>query len=71
MMLKAVFLDLAGVLYEGRRAIPRAWEAVARLQASSLTLRFVTKLPQPGHRFPVFDERRAVARHRGQSLSRS
>ena len=42
MVLKAVFLDLAGVLYEGRRAIPGAREAVARLQASSLTLRFVT-----------------------------
>ncbi|AJD48008.1 HAD family hydrolase [Isoalcanivorax pacificus W11-5] len=42
MGLKAVFLDLAGVLYEGRRAIPGAQDAVARLQASPLTLRFVT-----------------------------
>ncbi len=40
--MKAVFLDLSGVLYIGHEAIPGAVQAVARLQRSGLTLRFVT-----------------------------
>lgn len=41
-MLKAVFLDISGVLTEDGVALPGAVEAVARLQAEGLTLRFVT-----------------------------
>ena len=41
-MIKAVLLDISGVLYEGSELIPGAVEAVARLRKSGLTLRFVT-----------------------------
>ncbi|HET9679909.1 MAG TPA: TIGR01458 family HAD-type hydrolase [Gammaproteobacteria bacterium] len=41
-MLKGLFIDLSGVLYEGDRAMPGAVEAVQRLQQSDMTLRFVT-----------------------------
>lgn len=41
-MLKAVLLDISGVLHEDGRALPGAVEAVARLQARDLALRFVT-----------------------------
>ncbi|MDR5866693.1 TIGR01458 family HAD-type hydrolase [Halomonas koreensis] len=41
-MLKAVLLDIGGVLHEDGRALPGAVEAVARLQAAGLALRFVT-----------------------------
>lgn len=40
--MKAVFLDLSGVLYEGTRPLPGALQAVERLQRSPLTLRFLT-----------------------------
>jgi HAD superfamily hydrolase (TIGR01458 family) len=40
--MKAVFIDLSGVLYIGREAIPGAREAVSRLQSSGLAIRFVT-----------------------------
>src|SRR5690606_23194198 len=41
-MLNGIFLDLSGVLYEGSTPIPGSLEAVARLQAAPLTLRFLT-----------------------------
>ena len=41
-MLQAVLLDISGVLHEDGVALPGAVEAVARLQASRLALRFVT-----------------------------
>ncbi len=41
-MVKGVLLDLAGVLYDGERAIPGAREAVRRLRSAGLPLRFVT-----------------------------
>ena len=40
--LHAVLLDLGGVFYEGTRLIPGAAEALTRLRASGLPLRFVT-----------------------------
>lgn len=40
--MQGVFLDLSGVLYEGTRSLPGALQAVTRLQASPLTLRFLT-----------------------------
>ena len=40
--MKALFIDLSGVLYIGREAVPGAQDAIARLQASGLILRFVT-----------------------------
>lgn len=40
--LRAVLLDLGGVFYEGARLMPGAPEALARLRASGLPLRFVT-----------------------------
>ncbi|MEJ2533231.1 MAG: TIGR01458 family HAD-type hydrolase [Halioglobus sp.] len=45
-MIKAVLLDLSGVLYDGTELIPGAREAVARLQASGLKVRFVTNTSQ-------------------------
>jgi HAD superfamily hydrolase (TIGR01458 family) len=41
-MLRALFFDLSGVLYNGETAIPGAVEAIARAQASDLSIRFVT-----------------------------
>jgi len=41
-MLKAVLLDISGVLTEDGEALPGAMEAVARLQESDLALRFLT-----------------------------
>lgn len=41
-MINGIFLDLSGVLYEGSNALAGAVNAVARLQDSPLTLRFLT-----------------------------
>jgi HAD superfamily hydrolase (TIGR01458 family) len=41
-MLRGVLLDLAGVLYEGDKALPGAADAGARLRDAGLPLRFVT-----------------------------
>lgn len=41
-MLRGLFLDLSGVLYEGSEPLPGAVDAVQQLQQSSLQLRFVT-----------------------------
>lgn len=41
-MIRGVLLDLAGVVYEGDHLLPGAIDAVARLHASALPLRFVT-----------------------------
>ncbi len=41
-MIRGVLLDLAGVVYEGDHLLPGAIDAVARLHASGLPLRFVT-----------------------------
>ena len=41
-MIRGVLLDLAGVVYEGDHALPGAVDAVARLRAGGLPLRFVT-----------------------------
>ena len=39
---RAVLIDLAGVLYVGDQAIPGAVDALARLRAAGLPLRFLT-----------------------------
>ncbi|WP_164923986.1 TIGR01458 family HAD-type hydrolase [Sinorhizobium fredii] len=41
-MTSAVLLDLAGVIYDGEKAVPGAAEAVARLRAAGLPIRFVS-----------------------------
>ncbi|HEY7866013.1 MAG TPA: TIGR01458 family HAD-type hydrolase [Psychromonas sp.] len=41
-MLKALFIDLSGVLYEGNKVIPGAVAAIEKARASQLQLRFVT-----------------------------
>jgi HAD superfamily hydrolase (TIGR01458 family) len=41
-MFRGVLLDLAGVLYEGDKALPGAADAVARLRDAGLPLRFIT-----------------------------
>ncbi|ODS03035.1 hydrolase, partial [Methyloceanibacter marginalis] len=41
-MIRGVLLDLAGVVYEGDHVLPGAIEAIARLHAMGLPLRFVT-----------------------------
>lgn len=40
--IRAVLLDLDGVLYQGGKALPGAADTVARLRTRGLTLRFVT-----------------------------
>ena len=42
MKLRTVLLDLGGVFYQGDHLIPGALDALARLRASGLALRFVT-----------------------------
>jgi HAD superfamily hydrolase (TIGR01458 family) len=41
-MINAALLDLAGVVYEGREAVPGAAAAITRLRDAGLHLRFVT-----------------------------
>ena len=41
-MTKGVLLDLAGVLYDGDRAIPGSVDAVARLRSAGCPIRFLT-----------------------------
>lgn len=41
-MIKALLIDLSGVLYVGNDVVPGAVEAIARVQKSDLALRFVT-----------------------------
>ena len=41
-MIKAVLLDLSGVIYVGDRVLPGALEAIARLRAAGLPIRFLT-----------------------------
>jgi ribonucleotide monophosphatase NagD (HAD superfamily) len=41
-MLKALFIDLSGVLYEGKKVISGAVAAIEKARASQLKLRFVT-----------------------------
>ncbi len=41
-MISAVLLDLAGVIYDGESAVPGAAEAVARLRAAGIPIRFVS-----------------------------
>jgi HAD superfamily hydrolase (TIGR01458 family) len=41
-MIRGVLLDLAGVVYEGDHVLPGAIEAIGRLHAAELPLRFVT-----------------------------
>ena len=46
MPLRAICLDLAGVLYQGPRLLPGAQDALQRLRATGLPLRFVTNTSQ-------------------------
>jgi len=41
-MIRGVLLDLAGVIYDGDHTLPGAIDAVARLRAAELPLRFIT-----------------------------
>jgi HAD superfamily hydrolase (TIGR01458 family) len=45
-MIKAILLDIAGVLYEGKTVLPGAVEAVASLQRRPAAVRFVTNTSQ-------------------------
>ncbi len=48
-MIKAIFFDLSGVLYEGSRPIPNAKETINRLEKGGLTLRFITNTSRKTH----------------------
>ena len=41
-MIKGVLLDLSGVIYVGDQALPGALDAIARLRAAGLPVRFLT-----------------------------
>lgn len=41
-MIRALLLDLSGVLYVGRQALPGARDAVTRLEAAGMPVRYVT-----------------------------
>lgn len=48
-MLKALFIDLSGVLYEGEKVIPGAVAAIKKARSSPLQLRFVTNTSRRTH----------------------
>lgn len=50
MTIKGVLLDLDGVIYVGGEPLPRAIEAVARLRAAGLALRFLTNTTRTPYR---------------------
>ncbi|BDY04485.1 TIGR01458 family HAD-type hydrolase [Ferrimonas sp. YFM] len=54
-MVKGLFFDISGVLYDGHQAIDGAVEAVARAQASHLQVRFLTNTSRKT-RIKVFDD---------------
>lgn len=41
-MAKAVFIDLAGVIYQGDKVIPGSVRAIERLRAAGIPIRFLT-----------------------------
>jgi HAD superfamily hydrolase (TIGR01458 family) len=49
-MIRAVLLDLSGVVYDGDTPIPGAVAAIARLRAESLPIRFVSNTTRSPHR---------------------
>jgi len=57
-MIRAVFLDLSGVLYDGDTLIPGALEAVRQLQDSPLHIRFVTNTSRKPRQVLLADLRR-------------
>ncbi|WP_028109119.1 TIGR01458 family HAD-type hydrolase [Ferrimonas futtsuensis] len=54
-MVRGLFFDISGVLYDGHQAIDGAVAAVARAQASSLEVRFLTNTSRKT-RMKVFDD---------------
>ena len=49
-MIDVVLLDLSGVIYEGDHALPGAVDAVARLRAAGLPVRFLTNTTRSSRR---------------------
>lgn len=49
-MIRAVLLDLSGVVYDGDRPIPGAVAAIGRLRAEGLPIRFVSNTTRSPHR---------------------
>ena len=49
-MIRAVLLDLSGVVYDGETPIPGAVAAIARLRAEGLPIRFVSNTTRSPHR---------------------
>lgn len=64
--IKAVFLDLSGVLYEGHRLIEGAVETVQWLRQQGYVLRFVTNTATQSHHM-IFDELIALGFHLEES----
>jgi HAD superfamily hydrolase (TIGR01458 family) len=60
-MAKGVLLDLAGVVYQGDHLLPGAGEAIARLRAGGLPLRFLTNTTRA-------PKRRLIERLHGMGL---
>ncbi|GAA3929817.1 TIGR01458 family HAD-type hydrolase [Litoribacillus peritrichatus] len=54
-MIKAIFFDLSGVLYEGSQPIPGAIETINRLEKGGLTLRFITNTSRKTHQNVLTD----------------
>ncbi len=58
-MLKAVLLDLGGVVYVGRDPLPGAIDAIGRLRSRGLALRFLTNTTRSCRRM-LFDRLRSM-----------
>lgn len=58
-MLKAVLLDLGGVVYVGRDPLPGAIDAIERLRARGLALRFLTNTTRSSRRM-LLDKLRSM-----------
>src|SRR4029077_6847971 len=63
-MIRAVLLDLAGVVYQGEQPLPGAVDAVACLRQAGLRLRFLTnttRMPRRGRLLRLSDRDTRIA----------
>ncbi|WP_081623506.1 hypothetical protein [Hoeflea sp. 108] len=68
-MIRAVLLDLSGVVYDGDRPIPGAVAAIGRLRAEGLPIRFVSNTTRSPHRAIVAHSRALVLQSTATSCS--
>lgn len=68
MKVKAVLLDLGGVVYVGSQPLPGALDAIARLRAAGLAVRFLTNTTRTPHRLLLAQLRAMGLEVQGEEL---